>query len=380
MRKLLSVCAVLACLAAAGNAWAVIGWAGNVWPLNGASVVPTAPVDVYAQVWKGGVTDAAGQGAGIAAELRYTTDIAPMQTVAMTYNTDVGNNDEYTAQVPQAALVGATYVDVTVIFTDLTDMTTFEVTGDQQGTPPPLRYNVVNVLPVNVDVTFTMCMSGTPTSGAPCVIGGAAPIGNWGAGVSMNYVNTELWTVTVTFPAGSNPYFEYKYKADGCTNWEYVGNRGVTLPTDGTTAVSLAQDSFNNQPMGCTGQSLDADKILCIQVCLEGVENTGGVCVIGNRPELTGWTTGVPMTMIGANLYQACIVIPAGEPVPVSVEYKFKKDDCNTWEGVGNRTLTVDNASPAEQTLTSTWDNGPGTCAPVPANTESWGAIKKNYR
>ena len=212
MKRLLLAVAVLATIGMTTNAQATIGWAGNVWPLYGASVVPTGPVTVYAQVYKGGATDSPGQGAGITAELRYTTDIAPMVAVPMVYNADIGNNDEYKGDVPQAALVGAAWVDVTVIFTDTTDNTTFEVTGDQQGHVPPLRYFVTNVTPVPIDVTFTLCMSGTATNGAPCVIGSAAEIGTWGTGVTMNSLGGELWQVTVTFAAGSNPAFEYKYK------------------------------------------------------------------------------------------------------------------------------------------------------------------------
>jgi hypothetical protein len=39
--------------------------------------------------------------------------------------------------------------------------------------------------------------------------------------------------------AGGNPSFEYKYKKDGCTDWEWVGNRAVTLPTDGSSGSIL---------------------------------------------------------------------------------------------------------------------------------------------
>ncbi|MDX2475692.1 MAG: hypothetical protein QNL91_18530 [Candidatus Krumholzibacteria bacterium] len=82
----------------AGNAFAVIDWAGQVWPTDGHAVVPTGPVDVYAQVFKTGVTDAVGQG----------------------------------------ALLGAAWVDVTVIFTDATDASDFEVVGDQNSNPPQM--------------------------------------------------------------------------------------------------------------------------------------------------------------------------------------------------------------------------------------------------
>ncbi len=381
MRKLLLMgmaCAVSVCFAA--NAWAAIGWAGNVYPNNGALVVPTGPVTVYAQVWKEGTTDSAGQGAGVTADLIYTTNIAASITLAMTYNVDVGSNDEYKADIPQAALAGAAYVDVTVVFHDLTDGTSFEMLGDQQGHAPPLRYTVTNVLPAAVAVTFTLCMSGTTTNAPPCVIGSAPELGVWGTGVTMTNVSGELWMTTVTFAAGSSPAFEYKYKKDDCTDWEFVGNRFVTLPTDGTINVTLAPDSYNNAPLGCDlGRTLQAEKIICFQACLEGVPTNGVVCVIGSAPELTVWTTGVPMVLVGINLWEACVHFLPGQPVPATIEYKFKKDDCNTWESVGNRSVVLDDSSPDTQTLLSTWDNGTTMCSPVPNGDKSWGSIKSRF-
>ena len=71
------------------------------------------------------------------------------------------------SQRPAAGDDGAGYVDVTVVFDDLADGTQFEITGDQQGNPPPLRYTVVEVTPVDIDVTFTVCLSGAATTGVP---------------------------------------------------------------------------------------------------------------------------------------------------------------------------------------------------------------------
>ena len=336
---------------------------------------------MVAQVYKAGVTDSAGEGPDIEARLVYQTDVmAAAATVAMSYNTDIGNNDEYIGFIPQADLVGAAWVDVTVFFDDLSDGTEFEITQDQIGTPPPLRYTVSDVLPNDVAVTFTMCLSGQPNTGAPCVIGSAPPIGEWGTGVPMTLVEGELWTQTVIFPAGSSPVFQYKYKADDCATWESVGDRSVTLPTDGTTELTLDVDSFNNAPLGCgLGQTLAEDKILCFQVCMEGVDNTGDVCVIGNIPALTEWTTGVVTTNLGAGVYQACLTIPAGTPIPLEVRYKFKKDDCQTWESVGDRIVIVDDTLDVETLLFSTWDDGPGTCDPVATESESFGAIKARF-
>jgi hypothetical protein len=373
---------VLMLALAAGNAAAAIGWGGNVWPNSSAIVVPTGPVNVYAQCWKGGVTDAGGQGAGIEAFCDMSADGGAVTTVQMTFQGDVGSNDEYTTQVPQGMLMGASYVEVHVKFHDLTDDTWYTDVKDQANNSPPQRYNVTNVLPVDVNVTFKLCMSGEPTSGAPCVIGSAPEIGSWGSGVMMTSLGGDLYEVVVTFLAGHNPYFEYKFKKDGCSNWEGASNRIVTLPTDGTTSVVLGIDSWNNLPIGCgVGEVLVGERTVCLQVCLDGVDNTGGVCAIGSVPQLSNWGAGVPAVQVGPGLYQTCIVFPAGMAIPLVVEYKFKKDDCGTWESVGNRSFVVDNAMPSEQTLTSNWDdNTSGACSPVGNENADWGSVKSLYR
>ncbi len=185
----------------------------------------------------------------------------------------------------------------------------------------------------------------------------------------------------VVFAAGGNPSFEYKYQKDACASWETVGNRLVTLPTDGTTAVTLGPDGWDNQPVGCgLGDVLAEDKTICFQVCLTGVSNTGVVCAVGNIPELDSWGLGIGSVEIATDLYQACIIIPAGSAIPINIEYKFKKDDCATWESVGNRLLTIDNTSPATQTTTNTWDEGVGACDPVGVEEAAWGTIKGMYR
>lgn len=376
--SLLALC-LLASLGFVADAQATVGWAGNVWPLSGSLQVPTGPITVYAQVWKGGVTDAAGQGADISATLYYKTDLDPTEyPVGMVYQGDVGSNDEYKGDVPQSALAGAASVEVRVVFTDLTDNTTYTDVKDQANVGPPQVFGITNVLPNDVNVKFTMCMSGTATSGAPCVIGSQAPIGNWGTGVTMNLVSGDLYDVTITFPAGSNPAFEYKYKSDACATWESVGNRYVTLPTDGTTSVNLAADSFNNAPLGCGLAPLNADKVVCFELCLAGVTGPG-TCVTGSGDQLTNWGAGVPMAAMGGDLYQVCVTYLAGTPMQ-SLEFKFKKDDCNTWESVGNRALVVNNDSPALQTVSYTWDDGSGVCAPVATPRTSWGMLKTIYR
>ncbi|MBK7046752.1 MAG: hypothetical protein IPH48_09620 [bacterium] len=381
MKKLFMLATIAVAMLAAGQSLATIGWAGNVWPNAGSAQVPTGPFNVYVQVWKGGVTDAPGQGADIQVTMNVTNSLGGTDTVVMGFQGDAGANDEYTGQVAQAMLAGAATVTVDFVVTDLSDMTTFGPINDQAGHTAPLTYNVTNVLPNDVAVTFTVCMSGEPTSGAPCVIGSAGVIGSWGTGVGMTQVSGDLYNVVVTFPAGINPNFDYKFKKDGCNSWESASNRPVTLPTDGTTAVTLATDSWNNLPLGCgIGQTLTEAKVICFQVCVDAVGTAGGVCVLGSTPELTGWTTGVAMTEISSGLYQACIAYPAGTPIPLNFQYKFKKDGCASWESVADRPFTLDNASASETTVSHNWDDGIGACATVGTEDESWGALKSMFR
>jgi hypothetical protein len=160
-----------------------------------------------------------------------------------------------------------------------------------------------------------------------------------------------------------------------------VGNRIVTLPTDGTAAVTLEADSWDNLPMGCgLGSDLEMEQVVCIQVCLSETETTGGVCVTGSLPELTMWGTGLAMDMIGENLYQACLVFPAGTAIPVNFEFKFRKDGCETWESVGNRAFTVDNSLSGETVLTYGWDDGEINCNPVATEGMTFDSLKSLYR
>jgi hypothetical protein len=278
-------------------------------------------------------------------------------------------------------LLGAGTVTTQFMVHDLEDESWFYDIGDQGGNAAPQTYNIVDVLPNDVDVTFTVCMSGEAFTGGPCVVGSAAEINTWGSGVVMNSLGGDLFEVTVTFLAGGNPSFEYKYQKNSCVDWESVGNRLVALPTDGTTAVVLGTDSWNNLPMGCgVGDYLTEDKTVCFQVCLDGVDTTGAVCIVGNVAELDGWGAGIPAAMVGPGLYQACVVFPAGSAYPINLEYKSKKDDCNTWEGGGNNLFTVDDSIASETTLTHTWEGGAGICAPVGNEDSTWGSLKAQYR
>jgi hypothetical protein len=74
----------------------------NVQHLSSVTTDPSVAVDTYGQVYSSGVTDSAGQGAGIDAEVGYgltgtdpSADPSAWTWATAAYNVDDGNNDEY---------------------------------------------------------------------------------------------------------------------------------------------------------------------------------------------------------------------------------------------------------------------------------------------
>lgn len=77
------------------------GWVGGIWPNSGDSRNSDQNIDVYVQIWVDGVTNSTGQGDGVTAVLYYKQSTSSTySSLPMSYNTDIGNNDEYTATIP----------------------------------------------------------------------------------------------------------------------------------------------------------------------------------------------------------------------------------------------------------------------------------------
>jgi hypothetical protein len=87
-----------------------IGWANTQWPLSGA-ICPSGTFDVFGQVYASGLTEAAGAGSGIVAQLGYSTSNTNPNTwtnwVSTTFNTQSGNNDEFKGTL--SGLAAGTY-------------------------------------------------------------------------------------------------------------------------------------------------------------------------------------------------------------------------------------------------------------------------------
>ncbi|NHM02663.1 choice-of-anchor D domain-containing protein [Flavobacterium difficile] len=91
----------------------VVDYANVQFPANG-TIVSGGNFTVFAQVYEPGVTEAAGQGAGILAEIGYSTANTDPSGggwtwVPATFNVQSGNNDEYQAEIGSTLPAGTYY-------------------------------------------------------------------------------------------------------------------------------------------------------------------------------------------------------------------------------------------------------------------------------
>lgn len=249
MKRFASIATAAVLLVAfASSAMGAIGWAGNIWPVNGTSYTTNDNIGVYVQVWKDGCTNAdpVAPCPDIEAYLYYrcsgTAD--PFNEVPMVYNVDVGNNDEFTGTIPNTH--GCTEVEFYVKVVDTTDGE--EVyPPDQNGNNPNFFLPIIEVTAQDVTVTFQVCIP-EGSAGDVCVTGSAPELTGWSQpGVAMTQpcpgVSPNLYELSVLFPAGSNPGVQYKYQKDDCSMWDCDPNHEFVIDDSGTHQT-LALDTW----------------------------------------------------------------------------------------------------------------------------------------
>jgi hypothetical protein len=256
MKKLLTlIIAAAAMIALSGASMAAVGWTGNVWPVHDHTVTEGTDVGVYVQIWKDGVTPGEGAGADLSAMLYYGPSGGPYTGVAMSYLGEVGNNDEYTGDIPAAALEGNAEI---WFYTEVHDATddSYAQGQDQNQNDPPFKLNITPVLGQDVLVYFRICLPPqddpdyNDTPGDVCVTGSAAELTIWGNGVVMVRpcpgASPLYYEVGILFAKDGNPFIEYKYKWMDCVDWEPVGNRSVFIDDTGPVFIIPWIDHWNN--------------------------------------------------------------------------------------------------------------------------------------
>jgi len=193
----------------------------------------------------------------------------------------------------------------------------------------------------------------------------------------------DVWEFSaVIVPAG-----DYQCKVVLNNSWEQntapTGN--YTFSSDGVNPVTFTYDMSNNVTTISTEVVTMQDVMVTFNLCLtEGIDSFFDVCVTGSAPELTTWGDGVLMSQNcpedSPKLYEVDVLFPAGS-TPF-VEYKYKKDDCQTWENGGNHSFTIDDSSPTQYLVLDGWEFNTPDCPECPTAVEksSWGTIKALYQ
>ncbi|MBC8884204.1 lamin tail domain-containing protein [Flavobacterium piscinae] len=193
----------------------VVNFANIQFPTS-ATLTEGETVTVFAQVYEPGVTEGAGQGAGITAEIGYSsTDTTPDGTwtwLSASHNASVtGNNDEYQVNLGTGLTPGTYYYASRFI---KTGSSTY-VYGGTNGSP----WASSGVLTVNA--------LGTPTATAGTLIGQTEFTANWEAVAGATSYEIDVYEQTTIFAtdlfiseyiegSSSNKYIEI-YNGTGVT-------------------------------------------------------------------------------------------------------------------------------------------------------------------
>jgi hypothetical protein len=203
-----------------------IGWANLESPAT-ADITTLGSVDVFAQVWVDGVTNASGQGSGISAWIGYNSENTNPNTwthwMPATYVTDVGNNDQYKASL--SGLPEGTYYYASRFQNQLG---TYYYGGYDEGGGGAWDgvTNVSGVLTVSVpSTTIGWCNLNNPSSGTITTVDDFDVYG-------------QIWIDGVTNPAG---------QAEGVSCWIGYSTEN-TNPNTWTNwvAASYVADQDNN--------------------------------------------------------------------------------------------------------------------------------------
>ncbi|MFH1690897.1 MAG: carbohydrate-binding module family 20 domain-containing protein [Candidatus Eisenbacteria bacterium] len=209
---------------------------------------------------------------------------------------------------------------------------------------------------------------------------------DWDAGDPVNTVmsdgdNDGIWELTgVVAPAG-----DYQCKVVLNNNWDQSTGDNISFASDGINPITFSYDMSNNETAVSTQVVTQQDVTVTFTVCLpDSIDSFFDVCVTGSHPSLTSWGFGIqmaqPCPLVQPKLWSVDVMFPAGsDPF---VEYKYKKDDCQTWESTWNHSFSIDDSAPTQILAPDVWEYLATECPDCssPVEDTSWGTIKSIYR
>jgi len=209
---------------------------------------------------------------------------------------------------------------------------------------------------------------------------------DWDPGDTVNSVMSDpdlddVWELTaVIAPAG-----DYQCKVVLNNNWDQSTGDNVSFYSDGISPVTFSYDMSSNTTSVSSQVVTQQDVTVTFTVCLpDSIDSFFDVCVTGSHPSLTDWGFGIlmprPCPDVQAKLWSVDVLFPAGsDPF---VEYKYKKDDCQTWESTWNHSFTIDDSAPTQVLPADVWEYLAPFCPDCssPVEDTSWGTLKSLYR
>ncbi|MCF7918990.1 MAG: lamin tail domain-containing protein [Candidatus Cloacimonetes bacterium] len=214
-----------------------IGWGNLQWPFNTMMTVGDTTETIYGQVWMDGVTNLAGQGLGITAQVGYGADGSTpgddWTWFDTEFNVDAGANDEY---------MGNMYGMIEGLY-DYTYRYIYE--GDDLWYYADTIGNLtVNAAPPeDVNITFAVDMQYQVVS--PDGVHIAGSFQGWDPAATEMFDDDLDGIYTVTLVLLSGAYHEYKYVNGNAWGNDEWTNRTLTVPdVDTVLPTVLFNDWF----------------------------------------------------------------------------------------------------------------------------------------
>ena len=339
-----------------------IDWAGLQWPPSIDHTISTANAtgDIYGQLYINGVTSAPGATPGILAEVGYgdSNDVndGSWAWTAMSFNVDVGNNDEFVGNLLPDEL--GTYCYTTRYSGDGGATWFYALNGpDEFNSTCPGPFGVLNVLP-SADTT------------APAAPTNLAVASTSTSSVSLSWdphpnVDGDLVGFEVYRQAAGETSFTRVARLANATATSFVDNN-VTTGVAYSYYVVAYDTSFNRSGASNTVTAVAEPRLVSVTFTVGVPAYTPGtVFIVGDIAAFGPWNPGlVPMTQVNSTTWTHTVDILDG----TVVQYKFTRGSWDTVEawgeivGLANRQVTIEYGTTGTQTidLTATdWGNGP---------------------
>ncbi len=209
-----------------------IDWCNLQYPQSGTINLGDAFV-VYAQVYENGLTNPAGQGAGITAWIGYgtsNTDLSGYTWILAAYNGDVVNNDEYMADLGAAILSTGNYYyasrfqlgAASYVYGGTGGFWTSGTSGTLTVNPP----NQIDWANLQSPANGTITAGGTFNVYAQAYEPGVTP----GAGAGVGITAWIGYSLTDTDPSTWANWVAATYNTESGNNDEYLANIATGLP------------------------------------------------------------------------------------------------------------------------------------------------------